>query len=1061
MHAFIAVLAVVAAPNWVDSVPDAATFESISRPARTSPELIAGTKFVAPASSDDPSLLPVVYKNVNVHEFHLDFLVAEFPERFAGTSLDDYRALVERRATRKYFAGVIFQIRRPDASLIYGFDFYTDPARDLPFPDGELPTIAEIAGLRDRLAPSFSVGPLAFAPQRSAVVAHAKGFLNPPFEIWFADGSAVDGPIAYTTGTAYGRLRLYTLAELGAASDLGDVSWQDIAIVDEAPLDLTSPVGAVVTGTTQTELSHLSLRLAQRRTPNSYVPEPRTEFAAFEGELVRVDVSPGEVTIVRVDDPAEAEEWWSEHRPRLPSVPEFDLSATELIALDDLAKDPDATSKYGAKASQLALLRNVLPPEHVVDGFAVPFSMYERFLTESRIVSGGRIVSYADYLTSLLEDDERFRTDPRYASRILDDFVEAADDHGAVPDDAVDAVVARILATWSSTTVKVRFRSSSNYEDIIPFNGAGLYESTSGCAADSLDADGSGPSRCDAGESNERTLERAFRRVWSSLWLPRAFRERDYWQAPQRAAKMGILVTEAFEAELANGVVLTGNPSVPGDDRYVINVQLGEESVVHPDPGVLPEKIVLAVAGGVVTDVDRVRPSTLVPAGTWILSVDEAREIGTLVAKAAEELIPRFESGLGDTLLDLEFKLVADGASRRIVFKQVRPFLRESREAAAPVAYIVPPGTVVCGSFREQRSLADEHRLASILSLVPGRIELPRREGSVSADLIAGIVVGPDRVPAAPEGAGRFVATVDRIGARTYYRYEFRQSWSLAGVPLEITWILPSFIEEDGVVAAPDVTIDERYLSLEARVQGRLGAVEGDADFVEWTSCTYSELPLFEQSFIATSGERVDLVSRFLRPFAGTGPERLIEARVALTGAAREEDDYWRLVYSADHHNWNRRFWIFLAPPIDGAHVVELLEPERDGGGRGSFRLLDADFQLVRTLELADITRRRLVDIEDPEFLRGDVNVDASVDIADAIALLGALFGGGAVPTCADAADADDDGRVRITDAVRILLFLFGNDERYDLPWPTAWRCGKDLDADALPACEYSVDSCF
>ncbi|HAK94701.1 MAG TPA: hypothetical protein DCM87_06780 [Planctomycetes bacterium] len=57
----------------------------------------------------------------------------------------------------------------------------------------------------------------------------------------------------------------------------------------------------------------------------------------------------------------------------------------------------------------------------------------------------------------------------------------------------------------------------------------------------------------------------------------------------------------------------------------------------------------------------------------------------------------------------------------------------------------------------------------------------------------------------------------------------------------------------------------------------------------------------------------------------------------------------------------------------------------------------------------------------------GDVNSDKKVDIADAIALLGYLFGGGTkpAPVCAKAADANDDNKLDIADAIKILGYLF------------------------------------
>ena len=90
-------------------------------------------------------------------------------------------------------------------------------------------------------------------------------------------------------------------------------------------------------------------------------------------------------------------------------------------------------------------------------------------------------------------------------------------------------------------------------------------------------------------------------------------------------------------------------------------------------------------------------------------------------------------------------------------------------------------------------------------------------------------------------------------------------------------------------------------------------------------------------------------------------------------------------------------------------------------------------------------------------FRRGDANADGAIDIADAVCVLGYLFGGAAdpcaarVPRCLDAADANDDGAVDIGDAVKILGHLFGGGG--PLP-PPGGACGIDPTDDGLPPCE-------
>jgi hypothetical protein len=84
------------------------------------------------------------------------------------------------------------------------------------------------------------------------------------------------------------------------------------------------------------------------------------------------------------------------------------------------------------------------------------------------------------------------------------------------------------------------------------------------------------------------------------------------------------------------------------------------------------------------------------------------------------------------------------------------------------------------------------------------------------------------------------------------------------------------------------------------------------------------------------------------------------------------------------------------------------------------------------------------------QFKRGDVDVNGSLEITDAIKVLGYLFLGEGAPTCLDAADNDDDGTVNITDAVYSLSFLFLGGPAPKSPFP---ECGVDPVIDAL-GCE-------
>jgi hypothetical protein len=80
-------------------------------------------------------------------------------------------------------------------------------------------------------------------------------------------------------------------------------------------------------------------------------------------------------------------------------------------------------------------------------------------------------------------------------------------------------------------------------------------------------------------------------------------------------------------------------------------------------------------------------------------------------------------------------------------------------------------------------------------------------------------------------------------------------------------------------------------------------------------------------------------------------------------------------------------------------------------------------------------------------FRRGDFNADGQSNIADAIAILAYLFVHGDRPPCDTAADVDANGILAVTDALRILIALFGGGPPIPAPFP---ECGPRLDEDSL-----------
>ncbi|MBI4583684.1 MAG: hypothetical protein HY717_06650 [Planctomycetes bacterium] len=83
---------------------------------------------------------------------------------------------------------------------------------------------------------------------------------------------------------------------------------------------------------------------------------------------------------------------------------------------------------------------------------------------------------------------------------------------------------------------------------------------------------------------------------------------------------------------------------------------------------------------------------------------------------------------------------------------------------------------------------------------------------------------------------------------------------------------------------------------------------------------------------------------------------------------------------------------------------------------------------------------------ETATFIRGDANHDGRRNISDPILILSHLFAGTAL-SCPDGADFDDSGSLDVTDAILLLGFLFNRGEP---PPPPSPEPGTDPTADAL-----------
>jgi len=283
------------------------------------------------------------------------------------------------------------------------------------------------------------------------------------------------------------------------------------------------------------------------------------------------------------------------------------------------------------------------------DAFAVPVAYYLDHLE----VSGAR----AELARQLARPE--FRTDPTVRGeglRAVRELIASQPVDGALLTELEAAIRVRY------GTRRVRLRSSSNTEDLVAFNGAGLYTSR-GAALD----------------DPERRVEDALRTVWASLWTQRAYDEREMGHIDQSAVAMGVLVHAAFRSEAANGVGVSRNILDPNrGDMHYFNVQVGEASVTNPAPGVSSDEYLYRF--GRSPRVVYQHRSSLTSYD--IMSGAEADHIACTLAAIHDHFRALLDPAEEDRwfAMDVEFKLV--GPERDLVVKQARPYSFGSAEPA-------------------------------------------------------------------------------------------------------------------------------------------------------------------------------------------------------------------------------------------------------------------------------------------------------------------------------------------------------------------------------------------
>ncbi len=611
----------------------------------------------------------VYFQDSATWPYHYHFAVARLPG-YAGMSVMQYDAqALYANANQRMAIGAV--LRAPDPQVrevgieIVGAE---------PFPIAKTADWIEAVQRRLVLEEGWRTFYIPSAEQRAAAEAGAaqlaaRGIALDSLARWASENAG------YALGWAFGKLTFVPGAEVVAALTDGRLGMMDILVTDYVPAELPVLAGYLALQPA-TPNSHVALLARSLALPFAYANGAglQAEIASLYGKevLLVVEETNGACQITLTDTtglltPERRQEILDSKKGGA-----LDIVPKTLVGTNSLPVDPltPADIRYvGGKAANFGFLRRSLPDDTPEPVIAFTFDLWDAYLAQT--LPGGQTLGatiqarLGNYVYP--PDVNSLRT---ILAAVQTLFTDVADFDA---DQRAQILGALQQAGFSGR--KIRFRSSTNVEDAESFSGAGLYDSYSGCLEDDLDADSSGPSRCDAAEPKERGVFRAMRKVYASFYNENAFLERLRHGVDETQVGMGILVhySSPDPDELANGVALLAIAKTGGTRQASAKIatQLGAESVTNPDPAKRPETVTAAYVGTNVADavLTLVATSSLTTNGAPVMPWEDDYRIllGQLDAatRAYEDYYPEktaFE-------LDFEFKRLVPG---NVGLKQIR-----------------------------------------------------------------------------------------------------------------------------------------------------------------------------------------------------------------------------------------------------------------------------------------------------------------------------------------------------------------------------------------------------
>ena len=447
-------------------------------------------------------------------------------------------------------------------------------------------------------------------------------------DLRFAEELWPESFIALNPGAGYGLLRVMDADERPNP--------RDVVVYESLPNDLPRVAG-VITTVPQTPLSHVNLRAVQDRVPNAFIRDAIDDDVITDlvGSYVRYTVTEFGYDL-RAATRAEVDANYASLRPAAEQTPQRDLTVTSITPLSKIVFD--GWDSFGVKAANVAVLGTLgFPDGTVPDGFAVPFYFYDEFMKANGF--------YDDIKTMLADPDFQADFDTQES--------ELKKLRKAIRDAPVPAWITEALTEMHASYPagqSLRYRSSTNNEDLPDFNGAGLYDSKTQHA-------------------DEEPIAKSLKQVYASMWTFRAFIERDFHRVDHLEAAMGVLVHPNYTDELVNGVAVSFDP-IGGTEDYYVNSQTGEDLVTNPDALSVPEEIVVS------KDLNYygiVATSNQAPRGQLLMSDEQVYQLRDHLGVIHDRFAALYGVSSDEQwAIEVEFKITSDN---NLAIKQARPWI--------------------------------------------------------------------------------------------------------------------------------------------------------------------------------------------------------------------------------------------------------------------------------------------------------------------------------------------------------------------------------------------------